>query len=167
MASGSGGGGRQRNEDASILDGSWLWVTLPVGVLVLIAALWYLIIAPGGKAPPRVTPTPAITATPWPTVTPMVVVAPTETVQPTAAATPKPTTIAIGARVQVAGTGASKLRVRQGPGTNTATLRFVPDGTQFVVVDGPTDANGFTWWKIDDQNGLVGWAAVQYLQLVP
>jgi len=164
---GVSGGGQRRRESRSVLAGGWLWATLPVGLLVLIAALWYLIIAPGGKAPPLVTATPVATFTPWPTVTPMVVTAPTQTSQPAPQATPKPGAIAIGMRVEVTGTGVNKMRLRQGPGTNTVTIKLVSDGTRFVVVDGPKDADGHTWWKLDDQSGLVGWGAAEYLKPAP
>jgi hypothetical protein len=149
-----------------VFEGSWIWIALPVGILALIAALWFLVIAPAGSAPPRVTVTPAPVATEWPTVTPMVVTVPTD--EPTPEATPTtPATIGIGARVEVSGTGVSQLRVRQLPGLDTATLRIVPDGTQLVVVGGPEEAAGFTWWKVDDQAGTVGWAAGQFLKLAP
>ena len=168
MASSSGGSGRQRGEEGGVLEGSWLWVALPVGILALIAALWFLIIAPAGGAPARATATPAQTATLRPTLTVMVVTLPTRTPEPTVAPTPtRLTTIAAGARVEVTGTGTAKLRVRQAPGTDTVTLNLVPDGTRFVVVGGPEQAGGITWWKVDNQAGLVGWVAAQYLKLVP
>ncbi len=162
-----------------MLEGSWLWVALPVGVLGLIAALWFLVIAPGGSTPPRATATPPRTATVAATTTLAAIAVPTQAGQPTAevAATPtveptaepaptaKPTTIGLGVRVEVAGTGASKLSVRQNPGTSAPRLKLVPDGTQLVVVGGPESANGLTWWKVDDQAGLVGWVAADYLQL--
>ena len=30
---------------------------------------------------------------------------------------------------------------------------------EVAIVDGPTDANGITWWKVDNGKGLVGWSA--------
>jgi len=170
--SSSGLGGHPGNERGA-LEGSWLWVALPVGVLGLIAALWFLVIAPAGSAPPRVTATPTRPATAGPTVTLASIAVPTlaseptaaATAAPTAAPTTQPTTISLGARVEVTGTGASQLRVRQAAGTGAATIKFVPDGTRFVVVGGPEQANGYTWWKVDDQAGTVGWVAGQFLKL--
>jgi len=136
--------------------------------LALIAALWYLLIAPAGGAPPKATATPVRSATPWPTVTVMVVTAPTQSPAPAATATvANPTEIAVGARVQVTGTGGSKLRIRQNPGTDTVVVKLVPDGSLFVVVGGPQESGGYTWWKVDDQAGTVGWAASTYLKLAP
>lgn len=172
--SSSGLSGRPGNTGGS-LEGTWLWIALPVGVLGLIAALWFLVIAPAGSPPPRATATPARTATLGPTVTLAAIAAPTlpatttaaPTVTPTVAPTAQPTTIGLGARVEVTGTGASQLRVRQAAGTSAATLKVVPDGTRFVVVGGPEQANGYTWWKVDDQAGTVGWVAGQFLKLAP
>jgi len=84
---------------------------------------------------------------------------------PTAAA--RPATVQVGARVQVTGTNGAGLRLRQSPSTDSVTLQFASDGAQFVVVDGPQQADDITWWKIDDQNGLVGWASGDYLKVVP
>lgn len=170
--SSSGQSGRPRN-DGGMLEGSWLWIALPVGVLGLIAALWFLVIAPAGT-PPRVTATPVRTPTAGPTVTLASIPMPTREAEPTAAATDAPTTaptampttIGVGARVEVTGTGASQLSVRQSASTSATRIKFVPDGTKFVVVGGPEQANGYTWWKVDDQAGTVGWAAGQYLALV-
>ncbi len=98
----------------------------------------------------------------------MVIGVPTQA--PAANASPSaagPGAVAVGARVQVAGTGANMLRIRQAPGTDTVTLKFVSDGTNLVVLAGPEQASGLTWWKVDDQAGTVGWAAEQFLQPAP
>lgn len=164
--------GRPR-DGGGTLEGNWLWVALPVGVLGLIAALWFLVIAPGGGTPPRATATPATTVAPEPTVT-LAAIPPPANTEPTAEATEEPTAaptesgaIAPGARVVVAGTGGAGLRVRQAPGLDTVTLKFVTDGSNLVVVGGPEQAGGLTWWKVDDQAGAVGWVAAQYIQLAP
>jgi len=91
---------------------------------------------------------------------------------PTQAPAPEPTAaqstaVGVGARVEVTGTGAANLRVRQVPGIDAVSLRFVPDGTRFVVIAGPENASGYTWWKVDDQAGTVGWVAGQFLRLAP
>lgn len=166
MAGTSGAGRRRRDEQTGTLDGSWVWIALPVGILLLIAALWFLVIAPAGSAPPRVTVTPPSPTTAWPTVTPMVITVPTEGPgeSPTAS---EPAPVAVGARVEVTGTGANMLRVRQLPGTDTVTIKIVGDGTRFVVIGGPEEAAGFVWWKVDDQAGTVGWVAGQFLKPTP
>lgn len=163
MASNSGAR-RQRNDYGGAFDGGWVWIALPIGILVVIAALWFLVIAPAGSAPPRVTITPAGAATEWPTVTPMVVTVPTETVgeEPTSE---QPTALVVGARVEVTGTGVNMLRVRQDPGTTGAVVKLVPDGTKLVVVGGPETVDELSWWKVDDEDGTVGWVAGDYLSV--
>ncbi|MGQ9681171.1 MAG: SH3 domain-containing protein [Anaerolineae bacterium] len=172
MTATAGGSRRQREEESGLLEGSWVWIALPVGILVLIAALWFLVIAPAGSAPPRATALPGTTATLWPTLTPISVIVPT-TAQGQAAPAPdatlapvaQPGAIQIGSRVVVVGTGERQLRVRQQPGLDTVTIKVVPDGTILVVVDGPVEASELTWWKIDTQSGTTGWVAGKYLKL--
>ncbi len=178
MASRRGGRSRpQGDQEGSILEGSWLWIALPVGVLALIAALWYLVIAPGAEPAPPPTATPGPGAAVEATLTPLppmnVSTAVPASAESTAAAMSAPTaaarpaTVQVGARVQVTGTNGAGLRLRQSPSTDSVTLQFASDGAQFVVVDGPQQADDITWWKIDDQNGLVGWASGDYLKVVP
>lgn len=161
--------GRRSSDGGGVLEGSWLWVTLPVGVLGLIAALWFLVIAPSGGAPLRATATPAQSATVEPTVTLAAIAEPADSAQPTEAPTTLPTaapgTYDLGTRVEVAGTGVAGLRVREDPGTDTVTLEFVTDGTKFFIVGGPQQADDMTWWKVDDQSGTIGWVAGQYIVL--
>ncbi len=161
------GSKRGRDDEGGILEGSWVWIALPVGILVLIAALWFLIIAPAGSPPPRVTVTPAGTSTLWPTVTPMVIVEPTQPPSVTTPEAPQPAAIGVGARVVVAGTGEAQLRIRQAPGTDTVTVKVVPDGTRLIIIGGPEQASGYTWWKVEDPAGIVGWVAGDFLTLAP
>ena len=79
----------------------------------------------------------------------------------------QPGTLSVGKRVEVTGTGASQLRVRQSPRADAPLSRVVPDRTRLVVIGGPEQADGYTWWQVDDLGGLIGWAAEQYLVLVP
>jgi len=43
------------------------------------------------------------------------------------------------------------------------------EGTEFIVVDGPRQADGLTWWQIQapDNPAQTGWAASNYLILPP
>lgn len=71
--------------------------------------------------------------------------------------TPAPE-IAIGSTVRVAGTNG--INVRAAAGTDQAVVTVADPGDTFVILDGPQDANGLTWWKIQDQAaGITGWAA--------
>jgi len=51
------------------------------------------------------------------------------------------------------------LKVRANPGLNARVLHNLNDGTQLSIVDGPTDANGYRWWKVSDGGSVEGWAA--------
>lgn len=93
---------------------------------------------------------------------------PTRTAAPVPAATgAAPGGVATGRWVVVTGTGSSQLRVRQAANASAPTVKTVPDGTRLLVTDGPVQAGGLTWWKVEDQRGLVGWAAGTYLETLP
>lgn len=80
-------------------------------------------------------------------------------------ATPRP--IAIGERVVVVDVGVQQLNVRNIPGVNGSTVVFrAQDGTIFTVVDGPTQGDGLTWWRVQDlfDPNRSGWAASNYLR---
>ena len=76
--------------------------------------------------------------------------------------------IAVGGFVAVTGTG-DGLVIRPAP-TRAGDRRVakLADGTKARVVDGPEEADGFTWWKLDsfDKNNaeLSGWAVSEYLK---
>jgi hypothetical protein len=48
-------------------------------------------------------------------------------------------------------------------------LFVVQDGGIFNIVDGPAQADGFTWWKIQNPNDATqsGWAAAVFLEIAP
>lgn len=82
---------------------------------------------------------------------------------------PTPDTIGVGKTV-VVNSKESGLNVRSAPGTfNTQVLFVSDDGTVFTVVDGPAQADGFTWWKIQNPTDATqsGWAASVFLQIAP
>ena len=65
-----------------------------------------------------------------------------------------------GAKVVVAGTG-SCLNVRVAAGTNEAAVDCVADGTEVTLAEGPVEADGFQWWRLEDRSG---WVAGDYLR---
>ena len=76
-----------------------------------------------------------------------------------------PGNLTIGAIVTVVGVGNSGLNIRSDPGM-AGTLRFLAyDDDTFVLVDGPQNADGLVWWRIEDPNdpSRYGWAARNYL----
>ena len=101
-----------------------------------------------------VTPTPIVpTATPRPTVAPSPTLAPTAT----------PEGLFVNGEAIVSGTG-STLRLRSDPGLQTTTLKTVADGTHLKILEGPREADGLRWWRMQDPtDGAEGWAAETYL----
>ena len=76
-----------------------------------------------------------------------------------------PAEIAIGIYVKVSGTGGSDLSLRAGPNTNHARLKVVAEGSVLKVLDGPSEADGYIWWQLQDvSDGMVGWAVANYLE---
>lgn len=70
-------------------------------------------------------------------------------------------TFTVGQKLTVTGTGQC-LNIRPGPSTSGDAIACVPDGTAVTVTGGPQDAEGYTWWKVQTDNGT-GWAAGNYL----
>jgi hypothetical protein len=146
-----------------------------VAVLVLLAlVLVAVLLATQGPALlARINPTKTPTATPTLAVTPTSIfpatftptrVPPTPTVKPTAVpptATPRPAPVTLAKDVlaKVTPPEGVKLKVRDKASTAGAVLGELDNNAQVTIVDGPQDANGITWWKVDDGKGLSGWSA--------
>lgn len=141
-----------------------LW---PLAVIVLLIAVVIIsLVNPFAPSPPA-------TVEIMPTATPAL---PTVAPFPTATATPKPTPtpsvpteIAIGGYVKVVNTEADGLRFRWGPGMDNVTKKFIKDGTILEVLDGPEEADGLTWWRLEDlseedEDLKIGWAADEWLE---
>src|SRR3990172_1668552 len=53
------------------------------------------------------------------------------------------------------------LNMRDTPSLGGEVVKQLKTGSYVEIVDGPVEADGYTWWKIqylDDQSGLTGWA---------
>lgn len=82
--------------------------------------------------------------------------------------TPTAAPILVGSQVVVRGVGANELNVRDAAGVQGTQILFrSPDGTRFLVVDGPLQADGFTWWRIQDPTNpaRAGWAVANFLSV--
>lgn len=111
-------------------------------------------------------------------VTPVLtmIAAPTQTPEPTLApSTPTPSEptvivlpegeIGVGIYVQVSGTDGAGLRMRSEPGLNGMVNFTALDSEAFLVIDGPVEADGYTWWHLEapyDQTRN-GWSAGDFL----
>lgn len=140
--------------------------------LVILVFVAWLAIRPTGPPMPTTTPTatrtPALTATATGrTVVP--VASPTPTPFPTPTHTPKPSStphaeITVGSYVTVVGAGADGVSYKSGPGLNYARLGLLKDGTILKVLEGPEEADGYTWWRLEDEDGFTGWVADNWLE---
>jgi len=163
----------------------WMWIAVPVLVVVVVAGLWWAIFSPPGSS--LVTPTPSPTAmiirtqpTQAPTEsatlsaqepTPTRPILPLPTFSPTAGSVMTPATepsieaagLKIGDKPKVSGTGGQGLNMRAGAGTGHARVKTLPEGSVVEVIGGPTEANEFTWWQVRDQTGVAGWVVAKYL----
>ena len=76
--------------------------------------------------------------------------------------------LAVGAYVQVTGTGGTGLRLRDQPGLNGSVLLVASEAEVFKVDEGPIEMDGYSWWHLagpfDDSRQ--GWAVVNYLEIV-
>jgi hypothetical protein len=75
------------------------------------------------------------------------------------------TEVAVGATVVVQGTAAAGLNLRAEPGGQVVAA--VKEKAELVVLEGPQQANGLTWWKVRTADGKEGWVAGQFLVLKP
>jgi hypothetical protein len=145
-----------------------------IGIASIIAAVFlgslltYLMLSrPGTTSPPYSTAViaviPAPTSTAIPTSTPL----PTPTVPSNIPPSPLPGTIGISAYVQITGTGGDGLRLRSDAGLNNPVAFLGLESEVFLVIDGPIDADGYTWWQLESiyDEGLKrqGWAVANYL----
>jgi hypothetical protein len=120
---------------------------------------------PGSSANFSLTLIPASTATIY-QPTPLPTRVPTVTSDlPTA---PLPGMIGISSSVQISGTDGSGLNIREQAGLG-GKVRFVAlDAEVFEVMDGPVEADDFTWWYLvtPHDEARTGWAAANFLSLV-
>ena len=136
-----------------------LW---PLAVILLLIAVVFISLwnpfTPSTQPTVEITPTatPALpTVAPFPTATPTPKPTPTPSI---------PTEITVHGYVKVIGAEADALSYRSGPGLNYARLTIVKDGTILEVLEGPEEADGYTWWRLEDEDGFIGWAADDWLE---
>lgn len=75
---------------------------------------------------------------------------------------PTPRSITVGSTVVVDADG---LNIRRTAGLDGELVFIAENGTVFIVIGGPTQASGITWWQVRDPNDPArsGWAAADYL----
>jgi hypothetical protein len=67
--------------------------------------------------------------------------------------------MSIGIRGRVTFTDGSTTSLRAQPTTSSERLMRMPEGFEFDVIDGPVCADGYNFWQLETDDGLLGWAA--------
>jgi hypothetical protein len=66
-----------------------------------------------------------------------------------------PSRLTVSTHARVAFTDGADMRIRQKPGLSQNIIERVPEGTRFLVLDGPKCIDDISWWKIDIKDGWV------------
>lgn len=166
--------GRRSGIDLTSMGARAAATAVAIGVLVLLVIFFF---RPRGGTPEAteglpLEPTPAldlsqpiVTFTPGPTSTPPAgdVPTPVPTTESGSVEVEPSGTLAVGGRAQVGNTGGSGVNVRGGSGTGFEVILVVGDQTLLEVLEGPSEADGYVWWKVRLDDGTEGWMVQDYL----
>ncbi len=130
-------------------------VAMVIALLVLGAAVALYWWSGRPTAVPAMAPVPTIPPV-VPTLVPTSV--PTAPPSPTVEAAPVPSGLAVGARVRVVNLDGALLRARTAPGLDSPVAARIPEGREVTVLEGPIEADGYVWWRVEAAEG-VGWVA--------
>jgi len=83
---------------------------------------------------------------------------PTPTFTPSATPTPAP--LHIGGSAAIANTEGNALRGRKAPKLTASATAAFKEGELVKILEGPIDADGYTWWRVEGKSGT-GWSAQQ------
>jgi hypothetical protein len=67
------------------------------------------------------------------------------------------------------GVDADELNIRDKPGViGSNVVARAREGSVFTIVEGPQQADGFTWWRIQDiqDPSRAGWGVANYLRVI-
>ena len=151
---------------AQILNRKVLLISQVLACLLLCASGLYILLSPRGEPAGA-----ALTIIPAPTGTtrPMPATLTSLPATPTLPSTLMPGEFGQGAYVQISNTGDEGLNLRAQAGLSAPVLFSGFDAEVFLIVDGPQQADGYTWWYLAASYDAArsGWAAQQFLTLVP
>ncbi|MBP1466941.1 SH3 domain-containing protein [Candidatus Chloroploca sp. M-50] len=85
---------------------------------------------------------------------------PQPTVLPPAALVPEPEpelVLAVGRTARIVNLNGTMLRARASPGLTEVVARL-PDASEVTLVEGPVEADGYVWWRVEAAAGT-GWVA--------
>jgi hypothetical protein len=132
---------------------AWLPLLLAGLGIFAVAGLFWLLNPTATPPPPLAATTAPVviiqTATALPTITPAPV--PSATIAP-------PSGLAIGGRARVINIGEAGLRARRDPSLNAPVQTTFRESAVLNVLDGPIEADGYTWWRLEGPDGA-GWSA--------
>lgn len=136
----------------------WLWVP---GVLAAGLIVGWLLRDRGLLTDPPAPVVQVVTATPRiPTPTfPFI----TATLAPPTAQG-RPERLGIGVTSLVVTDEGAVLRLRPDPSLEGEPLGTLENGQTVVIVGGPEEGDGYTWWQVE-ASGIRGWAAADFLSL--
>jgi hypothetical protein len=142
----------RRPRIAAVGRGRWRWPAL-VLLLIIAAAGAFVALRPRPQPTtaaktPSTAPTARMTAT-TPAHTPIF---------PTITPSPLVATLHVGGAATVANTEGQPLRGRQEPRLKSAAKITFKAGEHLQVREGPVQADGYTWWRVEGQSGI-GWSA--------
>ena len=148
-----------------VIGGALLIAFIMFCFMVFVVLFVYSDSAPAsqGTAVLSVIPAPTVTQTRFVT-TPLDSTTATLKVPPS----PPPGVMAIGAYVQVTGTGVDGLRLRDEPGLDGQIQLLGSEAEVFLVLEGPREVDNYTWWYLVGpyDESRKGWAVANYLSLV-
>lgn len=75
--------------------------------------------------------------------------------------------LAVGSSAWVTREGGLPLRLRSGAGLGHDVLDRLQPGTQMTLLEGPQQADNYSWWRIRTVEGQEGWVAGQDLRAQP
>jgi Bacterial SH3 domain len=129
-----------------------VWLLVAAGVMLVSGVIFFSmrLRSPATTAPTSMPASALVVATRPPTRTPIF---PTPTLEPTAT----PVVLQIGASAQIVNTEGT-LRGRKQPKLKAAAIAAFKAGERVRILEGPVEADGFTWWKIEGKSGT-GWSA--------
>ena len=138
-------------------------ILLPLGILLfstLACGGFQIRVTPAASPSPQVNreaaAAPTVTRPPAATITPTI--AATRTVTATLTPTPTPAVgMAPGKTAKVTASGG--INMRDKPSTSAKAVSRLAANAIVTIKDGPKEADGYTWWQVDDGSGNIGWAA--------
>lgn len=146
-------------------------------IALVFALLFLALIFVGPRimaAIPEATPTPESTAVPAtvaPTVIATITPVPTEprvtptSPAPTATSTPPSTETPTPAPLTATVSSGVGIYLRSEPGTGSAELQYLEDGTIIFVLDGQQVAEDLQWQQVRTDTGQVGWVATDFITI--